>query len=261
MAKMKTLTINGVRFQVVDDESVHHTPQELSEEQQAQARENIEAGLPAVTEDDNGKFLRVAAGAWGAGKPSWEDLLDKPFYEEDNREVFFPEVEGGFVLHEGFGLYVIADTKPDSLIIGETYTVIWDGKEYVCTAVDASSLNDGAEMVAIGNGASFGLSGNNEPFAIATDETSIIFFVIDQTDTTHYHTFGIFKGAVTIKTLDAKFLPKPATSIDLSGFESDGKIVETFADGSKSTTVMEFDANGKPTKITDGNGNVTVLTW
>lgn len=51
------------------------------------------------------------------------------------------------------------------------------------------------------------------------------------------------------------------SSINMSGFEREGRIVETFADGSTATTVMEFDSNGKPTKITDGNGNVTVLTW
>ena len=52
-----------------------------------------------------------------------------------------------------------------------------------------------------------------------------------------------------------------ATVVDLSAYESDGKIVETYADGSVVTTVMEFDSNGKPTKITDSNGNVTMLTW
>lgn len=52
-----------------------------------------------------------------------------------------------------------------------------------------------------------------------------------------------------------------ATEIDLSAYESEGKIVETYADGSVVTTVMEFDSNGKPTKITDSNGNVTMLTW
>ena len=51
------------------------------------------------------------------------------------------------------------------------------------------------------------------------------------------------------------------TSIDLSGFESNGEIVETFPDGSVKTTVMEFNSDGKPTKITDSNGNVTTLTW
>ena len=61
--------------------------------------------------------------------------------------------------------------------------------------------------------------------------------------------------------LDAMPEYSVATEIDLSAYESEGKIVETFADGSVVTTVMEFDSNGKPTKITDSNGNVTVLTW
>lgn len=51
------------------------------------------------------------------------------------------------------------------------------------------------------------------------------------------------------------------TSIDLSGFENEGKIVETFADGTSKTTTVEFDADGNPVKITDGNGNITTLTW
>ena len=74
MPDMKTLTIGGVKFKVVDDESVHHTQQDLSEDQQTQARQNIGApaataiteALPAVTAEDNGKFLRVAGGAWAA---------------------------------------------------------------------------------------------------------------------------------------------------------------------------------------------------
>ncbi|MBQ7397222.1 MAG: hypothetical protein IJW09_00170 [Clostridia bacterium] len=53
----------------------------------------------------------------------------------------------------------------------------------------------------------------------------------------------------------------PAASINMSAFDSEGKIVETFADGTSKTTVIEFDAGGNPVKITDGDGNVTVLTW
>lgn len=52
-----------------------------------------------------------------------------------------------------------------------------------------------------------------------------------------------------------------ASSINLSAFETEGKIVETYADGSTATTVMEFNDDGKPVKITDGNGNVTDLIW
>ena len=56
-------------------------------------------------------------------------------------------------------------------------------------------------------------------------------------------------------------LSKIATSIDLSAYDSNGQIVETYADGSTKTTTVEFDENGSPIKITDSNGNETVLTW
>lgn len=52
-----------------------------------------------------------------------------------------------------------------------------------------------------------------------------------------------------------------ATVVDLSAYESEGKIVETFADGTSKITTVEFDADGNPVKITDGDGNITTLTW
>lgn len=56
-------------------------------------------------------------------------------------------------------------------------------------------------------------------------------------------------------------IQKVAVSVDLTAFESNGIITETYADGSTLTYTMEFDANGNPIKITDSNGNITVLTW
>lgn len=53
---------------------------------------------------------------------------------------------------------------------------------------------------------------------------------------------------------------KTPVEVDLTAFESDGIIVETYADGSTVTTTMERNAEGKVTKITDSNGNETVLT-
>lgn len=55
--------------------------------------------------------------------------------------------------------------------------------------------------------------------------------------------------------------PEVPTSIDMSAFDTDGTIVEEFDDGKTKTTTMEFDDDGNPVKITDGDGNVTVLTW
>lgn len=48
---------------------------------------------------------------------------------------------------------------------------------------------------------------------------------------------------------------------DFSAFDSEGKIVATFADGSTKTTTMEFDADGNPIKITGFDGKVVVMTW
>ena len=63
-----------------------------------------------------------------------------------------------------------------------------------------------------------------------------------------------------ISALDEKLNGVPS-SIDLSALDTEGKIVETFADGTTKTTTMDFDENGNPIKITDGDGNETVLTW
>ena len=52
-----------------------------------------------------------------------------------------------------------------------------------------------------------------------------------------------------------------AVSIDLSAYDQEGKIVETYANGTTRTTTLEFDELGNPVKITDSDGNVTVLQW
>ena len=66
MPKMKTLTIGGVTFEVSDPEAVQLTQQDLPEEQQEQARENIGASAKkptirdiAVTEAADGSVTMV----------------------------------------------------------------------------------------------------------------------------------------------------------------------------------------------------------
>ena len=73
----------------------------------------------------------------------------------------------------------------------------------------------------------------------------------------------IIEGAIaaTVTTVGGAKASIPATSIDLSALDTEGKVVETYADGTSKTTTLEFDSNGNPVKITDGDGNVTTLIW
>ena len=56
-------------------------------------------------------------------------------------------------------------------------------------------------------------------------------------------------------------LPKRVTAVNLTEFETSGIIEETYEDASTNTYNFEFDSEGNPTKITDSDGNETVLTW
>lgn len=171
-----------------------------------------------------------------------------------------------------------------SLEVGQTYTVVWEGIEYTCVAQDMSefitSISSAAvitKVVSLGN---LGYNGSGdfedtgEPFVILLADYAVGDTVnqmvslqakLGITETTYDVTLSITKvsGGYKIKEEylpDISGIVKPATAVDLTAFESDGIIVETYADGSTVTTTMERNAEGKITKITDSNGNVTVMT-
>ena len=205
---------------------------------------------------------------------SWNDLTDKPFYEESGEvEILAEQTISGFASEDGAGVV----ESPQPIVAGETYTVSWDGEGYSCVAYappEALGAPDGTIGLgnkeyydALGSGSSASFT---EPFVVMYEPASVTgtvdmltFVCVADGCESDTHTVSISCIATTIKTLDPKFLPEevPATSIDLSSFESDGKIVETFADGTTKTTTIEFDDDGNPVKITDGDGNITELTW
>lgn len=98
------------------------------------------------------------------------------------------------------GLYMAGFNFPESgytsdidsftLNVGEKYVVVWDGTEYECVAMDVSALM--TNSVGLGNGAPFGLSGNNEPFAlIVTHGMGLSFFSL--TDALSSHEVGLYQ--------------------------------------------------------------------
>lgn len=190
MEKMKTLTVGGVTFDIVDDGAVRFTEQTLTDEQKAQARENI-----GVTN----------------GVSSWNDLTDKPFYEESRGVEIFPEqTMEGFEYVEGNGII----TGASGLFVLETgiqYRVVWDETEYYCKAYETEI--SGMAAVFIGNEAIVTGVGSEivEPFAICYIPSYGYnsFTVMDgSTDTSH--TIAIYRDESVVKTLEAKYLPMDA---------------------------------------------------
>lgn len=73
----------------------------------------------------------------------------------------------------GFDAFGFESNQSLKLTVGKTYRVLWGDSEWNdLTAYDAGALVPGG--VYLGNASGFGLSGNNEPFIIASYESGVI---------------------------------------------------------------------------------------
>ena len=119
------------------------------------------------------------------------DILPEcqPPYDEEDEGAFFIE-------------------NAPALLVGETYTINWNGAEYVCVGQDMSAMTPGC--VAFGNLSIFGIPGNGEPFALAfvpndydAEQNAIM---ILPTDGTTELTISIYQDGATIQKLDNRCL-------------------------------------------------------
>lgn len=189
---------------------------------------DVGASLPDVTSDDDGKVLSVVDGAWAAAKhetsastASWNDLTDKPF---DTIEAIV--FEGTFqdtydeTTSSWSGLTQLEDTSDTELIVGQTYTYTWEGKEYtsVCGVYEG--------VPAIGNAVAFGGTLDDQPVVIARDVDGIhgtkrwVALILNTpTDPNVSGAYPVKIACVTIKHLDNKYLSIlneiPAAETDL----------------------------------------------
>lgn len=154
-----------------------------------------------VTADASGNVQLPQTG----GASSWNDLTDKPFYEESVSEALLEEAEYAFSANADFGCYAnLMYSQPFVLTEGKEYTVVWDNEEYVRTAF-AFTRGD-ASCVAVGNPVASGAAPNDDKFAIVCDITYgfTYFFSLETLDS---HKVGVYHDSVVVKTLDEKFLP------------------------------------------------------
>lgn len=119
------------------------------------------------------------------------------------KTILMEEQELGFVLDADMGLYV-AHLSPAPFLpeVGETYTVVWDGTEYECVALDGSALAEGC--VLIGNASVFGLPGNEEPFVFGGQADSRTDF-LSLTDTAEtIHRISVYQTVAAVPSATVK---------------------------------------------------------
>ena len=163
--------------------------------------------------------IPTGSGSGSGGVSSWNDLTDKPFYAEHSETFILPETMMDMESSEG----VISEPLGGSMVIGESYTVMWNGTEYTCIAKQTEALV-GIMITCLGN---LGVIDDNferteEPFIfIAIPEEYFITLgfcagVIPLDDSSSI-TMSIFGPSSVYHTLDRQFLPKELNSNLING--------------------------------------------
>ena len=180
---------------------------------------NYVKSINGNTPDKNGNVtIEVGSGSSGAQGVSVQSdwnvadetdpayIKNRPFGETPNVWVpLVPTTEfGPFYLNSGFGVYVYERPATCEFVIGETYRVTWHENIYECVAQDVSVILPGG--IALGNGAAFGLSGNNEPFIVYIVNNYEGYISLTDTAPGATHTVGIEEIGTVIHKIDPKYL-------------------------------------------------------
>lgn len=256
--------------------SEHVTAHNQSENSHPDIREKLE------------ELQESANNGSAGGVTSWDDLTEKPFGETIlSSEMNFAETPADTFDVAGYSWWKVSDLTPTTkqlltadIAVGSAntdgeniYQLHWTptAEEVIAetetiTGVQSASYGTGFLVCRAAGEQTAEFSGYSFTFTVPS---AGVYFGYEQGAAVPAST-AVAISYEEIKLLDAKFLPMDeikeavapkVTSIDLTNFESNGTIVETYADGSTVTYTVEADANGNPIKITDSNGNETVLTW
>lgn len=157
-------------------------------------------------------------GNWNQNDPAADDYIkNRTHYSEIKETVFVKEqtISGFFMMQDP--IYAVQNPFSFTPVIGDTYTIMWDGESYDCTVYDGNGL------VYLGNENYVDMmSGGDIPFAIVW--AGDIFVVTEST--VDSHTISIFNRNEIIHKIDEKYLPK----ISSVGAEGTGSNAEIFND-------------------------------
>ncbi len=145
------------------------------------------------------------AGLFGGVQPDWNQndstaadyVKNRPFYTGDPvKTVIIPETTVAFSANSG----LMAAYWPESfdLVEGQTYTISWDGTDYVCTGVLFKNIPLLGNLGIAGAGEDTG-----EPFVFLNQGQWIVY----STESAIEHAIGIKTVTVQVVTIDKKYLP------------------------------------------------------
>lgn len=153
----------------------------------------------------------IEAGS-GSGVTSWNDLEDKPFYEENNK-VAVVENEVVQLSVGGGSNYGGPTSSPIVLTAGEKYTVVVDGEEYVMTAYEGTM--QGLSCVCLGDISI--LNDDNAspdtPICLAYNASHSM-TLVGVVGAIEEITLSVYKGSTIIHTLDEKFIPDTIARVE-----------------------------------------------
>ena len=166
--------------------------------------------VPAVSEfpeganaiiETNGEIKRCpSSGGSSVPKPLTYDYMPEGYPSKTmGTTTLMEEQELAFALSDGF--YMAPITNAFEIVVGQTYTVKWDGTEYECVGVVFNS------MPLLGNLSIMGAGGDTgEPFIYAYN-TSLHAGNFATPDTSASHTISVKRTEETVTPMAEEFLP------------------------------------------------------
>lgn len=182
---------------------------------------------------------------WNQNDPAAPDYVkNRPFWTDDPVETVLIEEQ---TVSVGDDLYATLDGVT-AFVVGEKYTVFFNGTEYECIAWAANALD--YESVIVGNGSIWGGDGGNgEPFALEYTDGANYLNVAETGD--YVVSVSAFLGEV--HKIDSKYLPdgvlavsSVATKYAVSPIYMNWWVYDIFdfeADGANGTREIPYSAD------------------
>lgn len=148
----------------------------------------------------------VSAGGGDVTTPDWNQndatasdyIKNRPFYTGDSVETeIIPATTVAF--EDNSGLFVATFPESFDFVEGQTYTISWDGTDYVCTGILFNNISIFGNLGILGAGPDTG-----EPFIFYNQGQ----WLVASTESATEHIIGIKTTLIPIVTLNEKYLPK-----------------------------------------------------